>query len=283
MSRGCTVRLSSGVDPWALGAESKAGRRRPIRKASKRAKAALWWILLFSHSVLESWCPPQTTWSPQNHWPVHSQGAAPPGVLWPSSWGNSERNVSGKSHSSHHCGCLHYPCHIPLNPQRPWVAHLVAWPRPSGYRSPRSPCPSQARVIFVVVVAVVVQLFSCVQLFETPWTAARHVSLSFTISQSLLKLTSIEAVMPSNHLILCRPLLLLPPIFPSIRVFSSESVLRIRWPKYWSFSISPSNDYSGTLPGHLQLQLACRVPRSSQVNYLRSTLIPPCPHGAAYS
>ena len=82
--------------------------------------------------------------------------------------------------------------------------------------------------------------------FVTPWTAAHHASLSFTISQSLLKLISIESVMPSNHLILCCPLLFLPSIFPSITVFSSESVLYIRWPKYWSFSfsISPSNGYS---------------------------------------
>ena len=79
----------------------------------------------------------------------------------------------------------------------------------------------------------------------TPWTAAQQASLSFTIFQSLLKLMSIKPVMPSNHLILCRPLLLLPSIFPSIRVFSNESVFHIRWPKYWSFSISPSNEYSG--------------------------------------
>ena len=87
------------------------------------------------------------------------------------------------------------------------------------------------------------------QLFATPWTAARQASLSITNSQSLLKLTSIESVMPSNHLILYRPLLLLPSIFPSIRVFSNESVLCIRWPKYWSFSfsISPSNEYSGLI------------------------------------
>ena len=79
-----------------------------------------------------------------------------------------------------------------------------------------------------------------------PWTTARQASLSITNSQSLLKLMSIESVMPSNHLILCRPLLLLPPIFSSIRVFSNESALHIRWPKYWcfSFSISPSNEYS---------------------------------------
>ena len=90
---------------------------------------------------------------------------------------------------------------------------------------------------------------SCVQLFATPWTAAHQASLSFTISQSLLKLRSIESVMPSNHLILYHPLLLLPSIFPSIRVFSNESTLHIRWPKYWSFSlnISPSNEYSGLI------------------------------------
>ena len=83
----------------------------------------------------------------------------------------------------------------------------------------------------------------------TPWTAAHQVSLSITNSQSLLKLMSIELVMPSNHLIFCRPLLFPPSIFPSIRVFSNESFLCIRWPKYWSFSfsISPSNEYSGLI------------------------------------
>ena len=97
--------------------------------------------------------------------------------------------------------------------------------------------------------AVVVELLSCVQLFATPWTAAPQASLSFIISQSLLKLMSIESVMPSNHLILCCPLLILPSIFPSIRVFSNVSALCIRWPKYWSFSfsISPSNEYSRLL------------------------------------
>ena len=93
----------------------------------------------------------------------------------------------------------------------------------------------------------VVQLLSRVLLVGTSWTAARQAPLSFTISQSLLKLTSIESVMPSNHLILCRPLLLLSSIFPSIRVFSNELVLCIRWPKYWSFSISPSSEYSGLI------------------------------------
>ena len=94
-----------------------------------------------------------------------------------------------------------------------------------------------------------VQSLSRVWCFVTPWTAARQASLSITNSWSLLKLMSIELVMPSNHLILCHPLLFLPSIFPSIRVFSSESVLCIRWPKHWSFSfsISPSNDYSGLI------------------------------------
>ena len=96
---------------------------------------------------------------------------------------------------------------------------------------------------------VVVQLLSHVRLFATPWTAARQASLSFTNSQSLLKLMSIESVMPFSRLILCYPLLLLPSVFPSIRVFSNELALRIRWPKYWSFSfnISPSNEYSGLI------------------------------------
>ena len=98
-----------------------------------------------------------------------------------------------------------------------------------------------------------VQLFSCVQLLATPWTAARQASLSIINSRSLLKLMSIESVMPSNCLTLCLPLLFLLSIFPSIRLFSNESVLHIRWPKYWSFSfsISPSNGYSGLI--------SCRV------------------------
>ena len=95
----------------------------------------------------------------------------------------------------------------------------------------------------------VVQSLSHVQLFVTSWTAARQAFLSFTISQRLLKLMSIESVMPSNHLILCHPLPCLPSIFPSIRVFSNESSLCIGWPKYWSFifSISPSNESSGLI------------------------------------
>ena len=96
---------------------------------------------------------------------------------------------------------------------------------------------------------IVVQLLSRVQLFATPWTAACQAPLSFTNSQSLLKFMSTELVMLSNYLILCGPLLLLPSVFPSIRVFSNESALLITWPKYWSFSfsISPSNDYSGLI------------------------------------
>ena len=94
----------------------------------------------------------------------------------------------------------------------------------------------------------VVQSLSCVQLFVTPWAAARQASLSFTISWGLLKFMSIESMMPSNHLVLCRPFLL-PSVFPSIRVFSNELALRIKWPKYWnfSFSISPSSEYSGLI------------------------------------
>ena len=94
-----------------------------------------------------------------------------------------------------------------------------------------------------------VQSLSCVQLFATPWTAALQASLSITSSQSLLKFMSIESVMPSNHLIPCCSLLLLPSTFPSIKVFSNDSVLHIRWPKYWSFSFSISlfNEYSGLI------------------------------------
>ena len=88
-------------------------------------------------------------------------------------------------------------------------------------------------------------LSSHVWLFVTPWTAAHPASLSFTVPRSLLKLMPTEVVMPSNHLILRHPFLLLPEIFPSIRVFSNELALHIRWPKYWSYSISPSNEYSG--------------------------------------
>ena len=98
-------------------------------------------------------------------------------------------------------------------------------------------------------IIVVVQSLNHVQLFATPWTAACQASLSVTLSHSLLKLMSTESMMPSNHLILCRPLLLPPSIFPSIRVFSNESTLHMRWPKYWSFSfsISSSNEHPGLI------------------------------------
>ena len=106
-----------------------------------------------------------------------------------------------------------------------------------------------------------VQSLSCVRLFATPWNAAYQAYLSITKFQSSLKLVSIESMMPSNHLILCHPFLLLPSIFPSIRVFSNELVLHIRWPKYWnfSFSISPSNEYSGLISFRMNQMI---LPRS---------------------
>ena len=110
--------------------------------------------------------------------------------------------------------------------------------------------PHEKYSIFISIFQfVVVQVLSCVWFFVTPWTATHQASLSFTISWSLLKFTSIELVLPSNHLILCHPLLLLPSVFLSIRVFSNESSLHIRWPQYWSFSfsINPSNEYSGLI------------------------------------
>ena len=109
--------------------------------------------------------------------------------------------------------------------------------------------------LFFTICVVAFQTLSRVRLFVTPCTAARQACLSFTISQSLLKPMSIESVMPSNHLILCHPLLLLPSMFPSIRVFSNESALCIRWPKCWSFnfSINPSNEYSGLISFRIYL------------------------------
>ena len=120
-----------------------------------------------------------------------------------------------------------------------------------------------------------VQFLSCVQLFVTPWTAARQASLSITNSQSLPKLMSIGPVMPCNHLILCHPLLL-PSVFPGIRYFSKESVLCIRWPKYWSFSfsISPSSEYSGLISftmdwlDFLAVQESSLTPQFKSINSL---------------
>ena len=119
----------------------------------------------------------------------------------------------------------------------PCLLHWQAGLLPSSHLGRPSKCFSS------------VQLLSRVRLFATPWTTARQASLSITNSQSLFKLISIESVMPSNHLILCHLLLLLPSIFPSIRVFSNESALHIRWPKYrsFSFNISPSNKHSGLI------------------------------------
>ena len=119
----------------------------------------------------------------------------------------------------------------------------------AGLLGVRGSLPSGTVCACEVTSVIVVQALSRVRLFATPWTAARRASLSITISQSLLRLLSIESVMPSNHLILCRPILLLPSIFPRSWVFSNESALLIRWPKYWSFSFStsPSNEYSGLI------------------------------------
>ena len=115
-----------------------------------------------------------------------------------------------------------------------------------------------------------VQSLSRVQLFATPWIAAHHASLSTTNSWSSLKLMSIESVMPFNHLILCRPLLFPPSVFPSIRVFSNKSVLQIRWPKYWSFSfsISPSNEYSGPISYTMDWLDLLAVQETLEVNFI---------------
>ena len=120
----------------------------------------------------------------------------------------------------------------------PWtaVSMTIAYPHPPTF------LPAGNSLFFVVVLS-----RRHVWFFVTPWTAAHQASLSFTISRSLFKLLSIELVMPSNHLILYYSLLLLPSLFPSIRVFFNELVLYIRWPEYWSFSISPSNDYKLSL------------------------------------
>ena len=129
-----------------------------------------------------------------------------------------------------------------------WRSHRIGCP--GGWRGDFltwGPVPWRQSPLIGSVVAV--QLLSCVRLFVTPWTAARQASLSSTLSWNLFKLMSVESVMPSNHLILCRPLLLLPSVLPSIKVFSSDSMLCIKWPKYWSFSVSvsPSDEYSGLI------------------------------------
>ena len=126
---------------------------------------------------------------------------------------------------------------------------------------------NKSNILIFVYTFVVVQSLSHVWLFAIQWTIAHQASLSITNSQSLLKLMSIEMVMPSNHLILCRPLLLLPSIFPSIRVFSNELALRIRWPKYWtfSFSINLSNEYSGLVSFRIDWLVSLQFKRLSSV------------------
>ena len=128
-----------------------------------------------------------------------------------------------------------------------WILVAMGWTLPGWIACPKNSCtPRYSEYDFIWSS---VQLLSHVWLFETPWIAAHQASLTITNSWSLLKLMSIESVMQSSHLILCCPLLLLPSIFPSIRVFSNELFLHIRWPKFWSFSfnISPSNEYSGLI------------------------------------
>ena len=116
----------------------------------------------------------------------------------------------------------------------------------------------------VVIAIIVVQSLSHVLLFANSWTVAHQVSPSFTISHNMLKFMPIESLMPSNHLILYRPFLLLPSILPCMRVFPNGSVLRIRWPKYWSFTISPSNEYSGLISFRIDWFDLLASPRDSQ-------------------
>ena len=151
--------------------------------------------------------------------------------------------------STHSLYSVLWPCWAPqCPPDAPYTWHHV----PTCVFTPFSCCfGASMSVCFFSMVQFFssVQLLSHVRLFATPWTEARQASLSITNSQSLLKLMSIESVMPSNHLILSHPCLLLSSIFPSIRVFSNESALRMKWPKYWSFSfnISPSNERPGLI------------------------------------
>ena len=132
--------------------------------------------------------------------------------------------------------------------------------------------------LFILYLFVVVQSLSGVQLFAAPWTAARQASLSFTISQRLLKRMSVESVMPSNHLVLCHPLLLLPSIFPSIRTFSNKSALCIRWPKYWifSFSISPFNEYSELISLRIDWCDLLAVQGTNQISLISTSQILSC-------
>ena len=141
-------------------------------------------------------------------------------------------------------------CNLPLQRFNPILLQLVDLQLPEGSSGWSEALCAPGKLVEQDFQLSSVQLLSCVQLFATPWTVACQASLSITNSWSLLKFISIESVMPSNHLILCHPLLLPPSIFPSIRVFSSEALLPIRRPKYcnFSFSISPSNEFSGLFP-----------------------------------
>ena len=134
-----------------------------------------------------------------------------------------------------------------INFQNIWIADTAQYPNKQP--APKKLTKDISRHFSKKDISQSVQLLSCVRIFVTPWTAAHQASLSITNSRSLLKLMFIESVLPANHLILCPPLLLPPSIFPSIRVFSNESVLHIARPKYWSFSfsISPSSEYSGLI------------------------------------
>ena len=134
-----------------------------------------------------------------------------------------------------------------IEPRSPTGRHFTLWATREAHRDVDVRILLPGASYFKSISSV--RSLSRVQLFATSWTAAHQASLSFTNSQSLLQLMCIESVMPSNHLIFCRPLLLLPSVFPSIRVFSSELALHLRWPKFWSFrfSISPSNGYSGLM------------------------------------
>ena len=155
-------------------------------------------------------------------------------------WRLTQRSKNVKLHMA-------VPAQIPSRAAQ--CCRLQTWGTPPEAQQKHLPSQSVLELWFFWGITAVcsAQSLSHVQLFVTPWTAAFQASLSITNSLSLLKLMSIESVMSSNYLILCRPLLLLPSIFPSIRVFSNESALRNKWPKYWSFSfsISPSNEYSG--------------------------------------
>ena len=146
---------------------------------------------------------------------------------------------------SYFCRCLHHSAQAGPG-VHPWWWPSFIWDKLKDLGCFLN-CVDSCKDVLVVAA---VQLLSPVQLSATPWTTERQASLFFTISQSLLKLMSIESMMPSNHHTLCHPLLLLPSTFPSIRVFSNELSLHIRWPKYWSFSssISPSSEYQGWFP-----------------------------------